>query len=344
MFPMKKSAFVAATLSALALTHGHAAAQDFDFTGKQIKIAIGFGVGGTYGQYAQLISEHIEKHIPGNPTAIVDSRPGAGGMRMANYAAKAMTPDGYNYMMPADTAVLVQLMQPTKARYDMSKFTWIGTANQTNVVVVIRTDSGIKRWEDLREEEIPMGTSGRGSVGTIVPKLMNGLLGTKIKVVSGYGGSAKVGLSIEQRETMGAAFNWLFWKSRYEDWFTGDKPEAISLMQVGYFRDPDVPATVPMMKDVVSAADKPLVEFVGALGLIGRGIAAPPGTPKEAIAVMQTAWNKMVKDPAFIADAKKRKLRVVPADAATVQKAVNDAIANANPEMVSRASKMIYGK
>ena len=99
-----------------------------------------------------------------------------------------------------------------------------------------------------------------------------------------------------------------------------------------------------MMKDVVAPEDRPLVEFVGALGLIGRGIAAPPGTPKEAISVMQTAWEKMVKDPAFIADALKRKLRVVPADAATVQKAVNTAIANANPEMVSRAGKIVYGK
>tara|TARA_R110002072_G_scaffold182639_9_gene338790 strand:- start:275 stop:1309 length:1035 start_codon:yes stop_codon:yes gene_type:complete len=344
MFPLQKAALIAASVGAFALSSAPATAQDFNFTGKQIKIAIGFGVGGTYGQYAQLISQHIEKHIPGNPNAIVDSRPGAGGMRMANYAAKAMTPDGYNYIMPADTAVLVQLMQPKKARYDMSKFTWIGTANQTNVVVVARSDSGVKRWEDLREREIPMGTTGLGSVATIVPKLMNGLLGTKIKVVSGYRGSAKVGLSIEQQETMGAAFNWLFWKSRYENWFTGDKPEATALMQVGYYRDPDVSASVPMMKDVVDAADKPLVEFVGALGLIGRGLAAPPGTPKAAIAVMQTAWNKMVKDPAFIADATKRNLRVVPADAATVQKAVNDAIANAKPEMVRRASEMIYGK
>tara|TARA_R110000868_G_C10951050_1_gene767807 strand:+ start:605 stop:1639 length:1035 start_codon:yes stop_codon:yes gene_type:complete len=344
MFPIQNAAIAAAALGAVALNALPATAQNFDFEGKQIKIAIGFGVGGTYGQYAQLIAEHIEKHIPGNPNAIVDSRPGAGGMRMANYAAKAMRADGYNYIMPADTAVLVQLMQPKKARYDMSKFTWIGTANQTNVVVVARADSGVKTWQDLRGREIPMGTTGLGSVATIVPKLMNGLLGTKINVVSGYGGSAKVGLSIEQRETMGAAFNWLFWKSRYEKWFAGDKPEAIALLQVGYFRDPDVSETVPMMKDVVAPEDRPLVEFVGALGLIGRGIAAPPGTPKEAISVMQTAWEKMVKDPAFIADALKRKLRVVPADAATVQKAVNTAIANANPEMVSRAGKIVYGK
>ncbi len=317
---------------------------EFDFSGKQIKIAIGFGFGGTYGQYARMFAEHLKPYIPGNPTIVVDSRPGAGGLRMTNYAAQAMPADGLNYMVPPDSSVIVQLMAPKKAKYDMSKFTWIGTANQTNVIVVVRSDTGVKKWEDLRNTQLPMGSTGLGSTAYIIPNLVNGLLGTKMKVVSGYKGSSKTGLSVEQGETRGAAFNWLFWKSKYERWFQGDNPFARTVLQVGHFRDPDLPASVPMLSDVVDAKDKPIVAFVGALGLIGRGLAAPPGTPKEAIAVMKAAWTKMIADPKFAADAKKRKLRVIPATGEEVQKVVNAAIANAKPELVARASEMVYGK
>ena len=344
MFKRKTVALFGAAIGAAALLSGPAQSQGFDFSGKQISIAIGFGFGGTYGKYSQMFADHLKEYIPGKPTIIVDSRPGAGGLRMTNYAAKAMPADGLHYMVPPDSSVIVQLMQPKKAKYDMSKFTWIGTANQTNVIVVVRSDTGVTKWEDLRDKEVPMGSTGLGSTAYIIPNLTNGLLGTKMKVVSGYKGSSKTGLSVEQGETRGAAFNWLFWKSKYERWFQGDNPFARTVLQVGYFRDPDLPESVPMLKDLVKPEDKKLVEFIGALGLIGRGLAAPPGTPQAAIDVMKTAWDKMMKDPKFIADAEKRKLRVTPVDAAKVQEVVNDAINNTPAELVARASKLVYGK
>jgi hypothetical protein len=110
---------------------------------------------------------------------------------------------------------------------------------------------------------------------------------------------------------------------------------------MGVYPDPEL-KNVPLLSDQVSAEHKPMVDFIGALGLIGRGLAAPPGTPKGAIKVMQTAWEKMIKDPEFIAAAEKRKLRVIPATAAQVQKVVNDAINNAKPETLALAKKMIY--
>jgi tripartite-type tricarboxylate transporter receptor subunit TctC len=244
-------------------------------------------------------------------------------------------------MVPPDSSVVVQLLQPEKAKYDMRKFTWIGTANQTNVILVVRSDTLVKKWEDLRNIAVPMGSTGLGSTAYIMPNLVNSLLGTKMKVVSGYKGSSKTGLAVEQGEVRGAAFNWLFWKSKYERWFQGDKPMARALLQMGVYPDPEL-KDVPLLSDQVSAEHKPMVDFIGALGLIGRGLAAPPGTPKGAITVMQTAWEKMIKDPEFIAAAEKRKLRVIPASAAQVQKVVNDAINNAKPETLALAKKMIY--
>ena len=338
-----KIALLGAALGAAAMFAAPAQAQDFNFSGKQIKLTIGFGFGGTYGQYSRLFAEHLKTHIPGNPNIIVDSRPGAGGLLATNYAARAMPADGLNYLVPPDSAVVVQLMRPKKAKFDMSKFTWIGSANQTNVILVVRSDTGVKKWEDLRNISVPMGSTGLASTSSIMPGLVNNMLGTKMKIVTGYKGSSKTGLSVEQGETRGSAFNWLFWKSKYDRWFQGDKPFARAVLQLGHFKDPELPNT-PMMRDVADPKYLPVLKFIGALGLIGRGVAAPPGTPQGAIDVMRTAWEKMVKDPGFHADAKKRKLRVIAANAATVQKVVNDAIANSDPKTVKWAAELAYGK
>ena len=341
MIGKSKFALLGAALGATAMLVAPAQAKDFDFTGKQVKIVIGFGFGGTYGKYSRMFAEHLKKNIPGNPNVIVESRPGAGGLLAMNYAARAMPANGLNYVVPVDSAVVVQLMRPEKAKFDMRKFTWIGSANQTNVVLVVRSDTLVKTWEDLRNISVPMGSTGLASTSTIMPGLVNNMLGTKMKIVTGYKGSSKTGLSVEQGENRGSAFNWLFWKSKYERWFQGDKPFARAILQLGHFKDPELP-NVPMMKEVTDPKHHDVLKFIGSLGLIGRGLAAPPGTPKGAITVMQTAWEKMVKDPKFLSDAKKRKLRVIAADAATIQKVVNDAIANTSDEVVKRAKKLSY--
>jgi len=177
-----KFALIGAALGAAAILATPAQAQDFNFKDKQIKLTIGYGFGGTYGKYSRMFAEHLKNHIPGNPNIIVDSRPGAGGLLATNYAAKAMPANGLNYLVPPDSSVVVQLMRPKKAKFDMSKFTWIGSANQTNVILVVRSDTGIKKWEDMRKISIPMGSTGLASTSTIMPGLVNNMLGTTMKI------------------------------------------------------------------------------------------------------------------------------------------------------------------
>ena len=298
----------------------------------RVKLLIGFGFGGTYGKYSRMFAEHLKNHIPGNPNVIVESRPGAGGLLATNYAAKAMPANGLNYLVPPDSAVVVQLMRPKKAKFDMSKFTWIGSANQTNVILVVRSDTGVSKWEDLRNISVPMGSTGLASTSSIMPGLVNNMLGTKMKIVTGYKGSSKTGLSVEQGETRGSAFNWLFWKSKYERWFQGDTPYARADPSARSRQGSRAAERSDDERHCSIRSTSRCSKFIGSLGLIGRGLAAPPGTPEGAITVMQTAWEKMMKDPAFIADANKRKLRVIPTDAATIQKVVNEAITNSSPE------------
>ncbi len=330
---------VLAAAGIAALVSQPAAAADF-YAGKQMKITIGFGFGGTYGKYSRLFADHMARHIPGNPTIVVESRPGAGGIKAMNYAGKVMRNDGLNMFVPLDSGVLAQLIFADKVKYDMSKFISLGSANQTNVIVVLRSDTGITKWDQLKNKQVIMGSTGRGSTGFIIPKIVNGLLGTKMKVISGYKGSSKTGLAVEQGEVNGAAFNWLFWKSKYERWFKGSSPHARAIMQVGHFIDPDLP-DVPMLKNLVSAEHKPMVAFVGLLGLIGRGLAVPEGTSMDKVNILRTAFNNMVVDPVFITDVKKRKLRVIAATGEEIDKVIDDAVAGARPEIVAAARKII---
>ncbi len=333
---------IALAAAGIATLAAQPAAAQF-YAGKQMKITIGFGFGGTYGKYSRLFADHMSRHIPGNPTIIVESRPGAGGIKAMNYAANVMRNDGLNMFVPLDSGVLAQLVFADKVKYDMSKFISLGSANQTNVILVVRSDTGITKWEQLRTKRVILGSTGLGSTGYMIPKLVNAMLGTKIKVISGYKGSSKTGLAVEQGEVNGAAFNWLFWKSKYERWFKGDNPHARALLQVGHFVDPDLP-DVPMLRDLVSAEYKPIVSFVGLLGLIGRGLAVPEGTPMDKVKILRTAFDNMVADPVFIADTKKRRLRVIAANGETIQKVIADAIANAKPEIIAAARKFITAK
>jgi tripartite-type tricarboxylate transporter receptor subunit TctC len=314
-----------------------------DYTDRQVTILIGYGYGGTYGKYSRTIADHIRKHIPGNPNVIVQSMPGAGGLKAANYAGNVMPAQGFNILMPPDTTVVSQLLRPTKVKYDARKFTWLGTSNQTNVIMVVRKDTGVKSWEDMKTKQVIAGNTGPGSTSFLMPAMMKGLLGLNIKLIQGYKGSRKTILAMEQGEHTGTGFNWLAWDSIVPHWFEKGKEFAIPVMQTGVWKDPALP-NVPMMRDVVKPEDKPIVSFMATLGIIGRGLTMPPGTPQDAITVLRAAFEKTMKDPAYVADAKKRRLRVIPASGEEIQKVVNEAFASAKPEVVARAAQVIFGK
>ena len=342
---LRSTKFLSTVLAAAgiaALVSQPAAAADF-YAGKQMKITIGYGFGGTYGKYSRLFAEHMPRHIPGKPTIVVESRPGAGGMKAMNYAANVMRNDGLNMFIPLDGGVVAQLLFAKKVKFDMSKFISLGSANQTNVILVLRSDTGITKWDQLKSKQVILGATGLASTGYMFPKLANGMLGTKLKVITGYKGSSKTGLAVEQGEVQGAAFNWLFWRSKFERWFKGDKPHARAILQIGHFVDPDLP-DVPMVGDLVSAENKPIADFFAATGLIGRGLAVPEGTPMDKVKILRAAFEKMVVDPVFISDVKKRKLRVIATKGEAIQKVIADALANSSPAVVAKAQEYINAK
>jgi len=319
-----------------------AAAEAKYFKGKTVTISIGYGFGGSYGMYARTFAANLGRHIPGNPTVVVKSMPGAGGMKMTNYAYTVMPRNGHDLFVPPDVLVINQLMRPKKMRFDAREFTWLGSSNQTNSIMVVRSDTGVRSIEDMKRIKILGGTSGKASNGYISPKLAIGMLGLMGDVITGYKGSAKSILAIEQNEVQMASFNWQTWRSKVPHWFEGKNPYARAILQVGSKTDPDLP-NVPMLSDMVTGDDKAVIAFVATSGALGRGMATPPKVPKHVIATLRKAYDAMNADPAFAADLKKRRLRLIPTKGEALQKIVNQAISNAKPSVIRRAAALVYG-
>jgi tripartite-type tricarboxylate transporter receptor subunit TctC len=322
--------------TALACSVAVASAQTaVDYKGKQITIVIGYGVGGTYSQYAQLFAHHLGRFLPGTPNVIVQSMPGAGGVRMLNEAAVRMRADGTMIFVPPDTMVTTQLLETSGISYDARKFHYIGTADQQNTFWAIRRPAGTS-IADMKAREVFMGNSGKGSTGYMIPAIAKPLLGLKVKVIGGYEGSRDTILAMEKGEIDGTVQAWQAWLQARAAWFDGANSYGVPLLQVGVTPDPDAPG-VPLLSDLVAKKDRAIVGLFDTIGLIGRGLAAPPATPPEHVAALRKAFDSMLADGEYRAEAQKTQLRVLPKTGEELQKAITAAIDGADPTTIERA-------
>ncbi|MFT5487360.1 MAG: tripartite-type tricarboxylate transporter receptor subunit TctC [Paracoccaceae bacterium] len=329
---------------AAALVFGGATAANAEtaaefYKGKTLKIVFGFGVGGTYGKYSQILAQYLAPYT-GAEKVITQSMPGAGGIKSANYMYNVAKADGLTLFMPPDTIVISELLRPKAVKYKSNDFQWLGTAVQSNSVIALRGDAGIQKVSDLKSKQVIMGSTGKGSQTFLMPSLVNGVLGTKFKIVSGYKGSRKTQLAMEQNEVQGVSLTWLSWKSAKEKWFKDGFAKAV--IQIGVEKEEDLP-NVPMLADLVTGENRQIVNFMATMGPLGRGLVVPKGTPKDRVDFLRAAFAKTVADPNFIVNAEKRKLRVKAATGAQLQKIVNDSLKVSN-ETVKRAQVLIFGK
>jgi tripartite-type tricarboxylate transporter receptor subunit TctC len=310
------------------------AAAEVSYKDKRITIVIGYGVGGTYYQYAHLFSDYLRKHLPDSPSIIVQSMPGAGGLKMLNYAATQMPADGTYLFVPPDTSVLMQLLEPSGIAFDLRQFRYVGTADQQNNIWVVRK-AAAGSLADIKTREVIMGHSGRGSTGLMIPAVAKELLGLKVKLIGGYEGSRDAIHAMEQGEIDGAVFGWETWITAVPQWFEKGREFAVPILQVGITPDPDVP-TVPMLSALAAKSDRPIVDLFGTIGMIGRGLALPPGAPDEHLKVLRAAFRQMLEDPEYRAEAARIMLRVLPTTGEDLQKAITAAIDNADVAAIER--------
>lgn len=337
------SAAAAAVLAMAAPAMAQSAADVYK--DRTVTILVGYGAGGTYGQTALLLSQHIGKFIPGNPTVIVQHMPGAGGIKATNYAYNVMPKTGHNLLVPPEMSVVSQLLRPKRVKYVTTGFTWLGTVFGANQVMIVRRDTGIRSIDDLKKKEIIVASTGTGSPTYLVPSMMNGILKTKFKVVTGYKGSAGTSLSVEQGETFGMSNSWVSWKANKPQWFQGKSDDfAVKILQVGFTKEPDL-QDLPLLTELATNPDdKAAAAMLSTASVIGRGVVLPPGAPKRLVGPLRAAFDKTVADAAFKADAEKRKLPVIPIGGAELQKTITDAIATMSPAAVTKAKEYVFGQ
>lgn len=295
------------------------------FEGKTITIVVPSGSGGTFHVYGQLVQRHIGKFIPGAPKTIVQNRPGAGGGKAAAYMMQAAPKDGTVVAELAPGTLTEPMMRPQK--FDATKFEYLGsTAARTYVFAVWHT-TPVNSIDDLKKTSVIFGNTGKTSSGYIFPHFANTALGTKIKIVSGYKGGGAINVAIERGEVQGRANFYSGFTGVRPHWFTENKIKI--LLALGPTR-PEV-ANVPHIRDLIKDPEYRAMYDLLELNLnIGQAFYVPQGTPADRVAILRTAFEKIVKDPGFLADAQKRRVPITPRTAAEIAEQI--AIAKAAPK------------
>lgn len=332
--------FLFATTAGLLLS-ASAGAQDF-YAGKTIKIVVGSTAGGGYDSYARLLARHMNKYIPGQPTAVVVNVPGADGIIAANHLYNLADKDGTVFGTFNRYVVLLSLLGSKQARFDPEKFGWIGTTasySDNAYLLVIRSALPHRTIADLRNPQMPVHL---GNSGTDVPAILREALGLNFKVVAGYKGSDDLEIAFERGEVDAHTSGWTSIQSRHADWIKDGFIRP--MIQFGRVDRLAALSDVPTARELTTnPQDRALIEFAELPLLIARPFAAPPGVPKDRLEMLRAAFSKVVLDPAYLAEGSKQKLELTPMDGATVSKLV-DAITTAPPSVVERYKKALDGK
>lgn len=314
------------------------------YRGKTVTILVGYGAGGAYGRTSLLLAAHLSKVIPGKPNIVVQHMPGAGGLKATNFFYNVAPRHGLNLLMPSEMTVVSELLQPEKVKFRSKDFTWLGRVFGQNATLAFRRDSGIKTLKDLTEKPASVASSGKGSPSFTVPAMLNGLLGTKLNIITGYRGSRNMQLAMEQREVQGVALGWTAWASARACWFKGgDRSFAVALVQSGLTRQKGI-EHVPLVQDFLTTdEDKDVARLLATSSVIGRGLVLPPGAPKRLAKPLREAFNVTTRDVAFIKDAYRRGLLVDPLTGEQIQTMIDQTLALPKA-IVQRARKMIFGR
>ena len=333
-FPTIRTFVCLMTAMLVLATMGRAAAADevSDFyRGKTISLYIGFSQGGGYDAFGRLVARFIGNHIPGAPSIIPRQMPGAGSLTATNYIYNIAPRDG-TALATADQALPEnQLVGDPAVKFDADNFAWIGNPNADVNIVITWSGTGVKTLEDAKRREVTMGATGPApNTSALYPSLMNRLLGTKFKIITGYPGGADINLAMQRGELDGRGSDaWTSLKARKPDWLRDGKVNI--LVQIGLAKAKDLPDPPLLMDLAKNAEDRTLLKLISATTAIGRPVFSTPGVPAVRVAALRRAFDEMMVDPQFIAEAHKERLDLNPVAGAEVQKIVADMLATPKP-------------
>lgn len=306
-----KIALPVTMLAAVALTTTPAisdSVSDF-YKKKRITLYVGYSPGGGYDRYSRTLARHMGRHIPGNPRIIVKNRPGAGSMILTNEIYNSLPKDGTAFGNVGRGLPQEPLMGTVEAKYDSTKFTWLGSMNNEVSVCVSWHKSEIKTVDDMMTKPFVVGGVGPGSDTDTFPTAINNVLGAKMKLVTGYPGGNDINFAIERGELDGrCGWSWSSVKSTRAKWVKDKKINVLMQMSTQKHPEmPDVPFVLDLAKDENQRAT---LAFIYGRQAWGRPYLAPPGIPADRAKALQDAFMATMNDPKFLADAKKQKLEI----------------------------------
>ncbi len=321
--------------AALTATPWPLLAQDF-YAGKQIILVVGAASGGGYDLLARLTARHMGKHIPGNPTFVVQNQPAGGSIVAANTLAATSARDGTAIGLMQRGVLLAGLTGTPQVQYDVGKFNWIGSLNSETAVTLANVGGAHKTTRDLFDKELIVGGVVNVDPETTA-RLYNDLLGTKFKLVNGYNGTTDVGLAMERGEVQGIAdWSWSSLNTQHPEWLRDKK--VVILMQGALEPNPEMPGVARAIDFVRGPLEKQVLELYFTQKTVARPLIAPPGLPAERVEILRRAFSALAKDKDFLADAERTKLEVNLIDGAAVDKVIS-LITSASTQVRDRYNK-----
>jgi tripartite-type tricarboxylate transporter receptor subunit TctC len=285
------------------------AADDY-FRGKDITIFVGSTSGGPYDAYARMLARHWGRNIPGNPNIVVQNMPGASGRRLMGHMQGIAPKDG-TAIAAGHRALPFDPLMGVKAKYDPTKVTWIGNANDEVNICIVWHASRAKTFDDLRKYETVVGSGGPASTDTIYPNIMNALFGTKFRVIHGYEAAAQTHIAMERGEVDGrCGMTWDTLQAIKPEWITEKKVNIPVQFALEKHKDlPNVPSVFDFARN---DEERQMLALWSAPNKMGRPFYAPIELPKDRAELLRRSFDRTMKDPALLAEVEKTKLYVSP--------------------------------
>lgn len=309
------------------------------YKGKILNFYVGYSVGGGYDVYGRVVAQFLGRHLPGNPTVVVENMEGAGSLRLANWMAQVAPKDGTAVAIIGRGTAFDPILGLPGAAFKGTDFTWLGSANNEVSVCVSLKSSPVKTIQDAMKTELAVGATGGSDDTAQFPRVLNGTIGTKFKVVTGYPGGNDVLLAMERGEVQGrCGWSWSSAITTRPDWI---KQKTVNvLVQTALDKSPDLP-DVPLVTDLAKTPqDKQILTMIFARQTMGRPFIAPPKMDPQRAALLRKAFDDTMKDPDFLAEAKKIKLEINPVSGDKIEALVRQIYATP-PDIAKRAAALL---
>ena len=308
------------------------------FSGKTITLYIGNSVGGGYDLYGRLLARHMSKYIPGKPSIIPKNLEGGGSLRAANYMYEVAPRDGTAFATIGRGTAFAPAIGQRGANFDATKFNWLGSANDEVSACAAWHTSGIAKVDDIFVKQLVIGGTVASDDAAQLPKVMNGLLGTKFKLVLGYPGGNEMNLAMERGETQGrCGLSWASFKATRPDWIADKKVNLLFQVSLSRHRDlPDLPLVLDLAK---TDEQRQILKLFAVRQVMGRPFFAPQQVPRDRVDALRNAFDQTMQDTDFVADAEKAKLEVNPVSGSKVEAIVQD-IYNTPGEIMKKAAEL----